>query len=80
MKNFWLITAGAMIPVIVVGLGVLIIKISMPVDIWSHDNRHIEFESYSPDKAYKIGAYNYDEGALGYTATQVSIVKSSKLF
>ena len=37
-------------------------------------------ESFSPQKRYKIGVYNYDEGALGYTAVQVSIAKANEKY
>jgi hypothetical protein len=80
MKKIYLLIIGAMIPIVIVGLLIVIIRFTLPKDIWSYENQHIEYESYSPNKLYKIGAYKYDEGALGYTATQVSIAKSNEQY
>ena len=81
MKNILLIITGATIPIIIAGLGYIYIQNSMPEpDIWSHENRHMLYETYSPNKKYKIGVYNYDSGALGYTSAQVSMVKSNEKY
>ena len=37
-------------------------------------------EYYSPDSTKKIGFYNYDSGALGYTAIQMSVIDSSQTY
>ena len=34
------------------------------------------YESFSPQRKYKLGVYDYDEGALGYSAVQVSVVRA----
>lgn len=43
-------------------------------EIWNAKNRHMLSEFISPDSTYKIGWYNYDEGAMGYTTGNLSIV------
>lgn len=35
-------------------------------------------EVVSPDSTYKIGIYEYDSGALGYTISNVSLVSINK--
>lgn len=69
-----------MIPITIAGAGYIYIKYTIPDDIWSHENRHMLYETYSPNKKYKIGVYNYDSGALGYTSVQVSMVKSDEQY
>jgi hypothetical protein len=75
MKNFLLIFTGFLIAIALAGLAIIYVKVTMPDDIWSHQNRNILYESVSPDNRFKIGAYNYDSGALGYTSVQVSIAE-----
>ena len=76
MKNTLLIISGALIPISLAGLAFVYIKITLQQNIWSHENRNMLYESYSPQKQHKVGVYNYDKGALGYTAVQVSIVEA----
>ena len=80
MKNTLLILSGALISIVIVGFAIAFIKITSPIEIWSHENRNMLFESYSPQKKHKIGVYNYDEGALGYTAVQVSFVEAEEKY
>lgn len=70
---------GSLIPIVLAGIGFLYVKMSMPEnDIWSHENRNMLYESYSPNGRIKIAAYNYDIGALGYTSVQVSVVDADE--
>lgn len=74
------ILLGSLIPIALAGLGFLYLKISMPDEIWSHENRNMLYESFSPSGRLKIGAYNYDSGALGYTSVQVSVVDAEEKY
>jgi hypothetical protein len=49
-------------------------------DVWKIENRTKLFEWYSPDSAFKIGSYNYDAGAMGYTATNISISEKKGIY
>jgi hypothetical protein len=78
MKNILL---GSLIPIVLAGIGFLYVKMSMPEnDIWSRENRNMLYESFSPNGKLKIGAYNYDSGALGYTSVQVSVVGAEETY
>jgi hypothetical protein len=80
MKKLLLVISGAMIPVVLAGGTYIYIKHTMPEDIWSEKNRNLLYESFSPQKTYKIGVYNYDEGALGYTSVQVSVARANEKY
>lgn len=72
---------GALIPIVLAGIAFLYVEMSMPEnDIWSHENRNMLYESFSPHGRLKIGAYNYDMGALGYTSVQVSVVNADEKY
>jgi len=49
-------------------------------DTWQVEKQLLLKEIYSPDSTKKIGLYNYDSGALGYTAIQMSVVDSSETY
>ena len=75
------IILGALTLIVLVGFVFLYVEMSMPEnDIWSHENRNMLYESFSPDGRLKIGAYNYDMGALGYTSVQVSVVDANEKY
>lgn len=38
------------------------------------------YESISPNGRLKVGAYNYDSGAFGYTSVQVSVVGAEETY
>lgn len=48
--------------------------------VWKAERKIILSESYSPDSTDKVGAYHYDAGNLGFTAIQVSLVRSSEAY
>ncbi|MFO7528999.1 MAG: hypothetical protein R6W86_09385 [Marinobacter sp.] len=73
------ILVGSLIPIVLAGIGFIYLKMSIPEDdIWSHENRNMLYETFSPNGQLKIGAYNYDMGALGYTSVQVSVVDADE--
>src|SRR6056297_2595203 len=81
-KTFLKILLGVIV-VGIIGFAVWIYMISLSFtslndDIWQVEKQIILEESFSPDSTNKIGLYNYDSGALGYTAIQMSVVDSSK--
>ena len=81
-KTFFKILLGVIV-VGVIGFGVWIYMItsafnSFHEDTWQIEKQLILKESFSPDSTSKIGLYNYDSGALGYTAIQMSVVDSSE--
>jgi hypothetical protein len=78
MKNALLILLGSVIPVALAGAGFFYIKISLPDETWTHENQNMLYESFSPNHQRKLGVYNYDIGALGYTAVQVSVVDAAE--
>jgi hypothetical protein len=63
-----IIISVSIIGIIVVGPGIPSEK-----NVWKIDNRKMLAEYISPDSSIKIGYYNYDEGALGYTCCNLSI-------
>lgn len=69
-----------MIPIIIAGVGYVYLTKSFEGFEWSDQTRNILFEKYSPDKKYKLGVYNYDIGALGYSSVQASIIESEKKY
>ena len=81
-KTFLKILLGVIV-VGIIGFAVWIYMISLSFtslndDIWQVEKQIILEESFSPDSLNKIGFYNYDSGALGYTAIQMSVVDSSE--
>lgn len=81
-KTFFKILLGVIL-VGIIGFAVWIYMItsafnSFNDDIWQVEKQIILEESFSPDSLNKIGLYNYDSGALGYTAIQMSVVDTSE--
>lgn len=79
-KTILLLLTGALIPILITGAGYIYLTKSFEGFEWSDETRNILFEKYSPNKKYKIGVYNYDIGALGYSAVQVSIIDSQNKY
>jgi hypothetical protein len=77
MKN---IIIGALIPLVLVAIIYFYTQASLPETIWSDENRHILQESLSPNGKLKVGVYNYDSGAFGYTSVQVSAVGNEEIY
>ena len=80
IKGIHFLIIGALISIVFGGLVIVGITSSIPDNVWSHENRHMLYESYSPKKTNKLGVYDYDEGVFGYTSVQVSIVKASEQY
>lgn len=84
VKKF-LIIIVALIPVLFLAwFGIVLYQLdeaeAMNLEIWEVENQILLNEFYSPDSTKRIGFYNYDSGALGYTAIQMSIVDSSQSY
>lgn len=79
-KTILLLFTGALIPILLAGAVYIYLTKSFEGFEWSDETRNILFEKYSPDKKYKVGVYNYDIGALGYSAVQASIMESQDTY
>jgi hypothetical protein len=84
-KNKGIIITAFIILALFVAIGIYVVYAIgslMPSreDVWNINNRKILSEWVSPDSLYKIGWYNYDEGALGFTCGNISIVKLNESY
>jgi hypothetical protein len=77
MRNIFI---GALIPIVLAASIFFYVKASLPETVWSDEYRQLLQESFSPNGKLKVGVYNYDNGALGYTSVQVSVVGSKESY